>query len=70
MADKQPPQRPGPDANAGWVAVGTLLGGIVVWGGVGWLLDWWLGIPKHLGLLVGMIVGIVAALYIVMKRFG
>ena len=70
MADKKPPQRPDPGANAGWVAVGTLLSGVVVWGGLGWLLDWWLGIPKHIGLLVGMIVGIVAALYLVMKRFG
>jgi ATP synthase protein I len=71
MAEKQPPQRPGPGGeNAGWSALGTLLGGILVWGGVGWLLDKWLGIPNHLGLLVGMIVGITAALYIVMKRFG
>jgi len=70
MADKQPPQRPGPGENAGWAALGTLLSGIVVWGGIGWLLDWWLGIPKHLGLLIGMIVGISLALYLVMKRFG
>jgi ATP synthase protein I len=72
MADKQPPhQSPGPSGeNAGWVAVGTLLSGIAVWGFIGWLLDEWLGIPKHLGLLVGMIVGITASLYLVMKRFG
>ena len=70
MADKQPPQRPEPGANAGWVAVGTLLSGVIVWGFVGGLLDAWLAIPKHLGLLVGMIVGIAGALYLVMKRFG
>ena len=70
MADKQPPQRPEPGANAGWVAVGTLLSGIIVWGFVGGVLDAWLAIPKHLGLLVGMIVGIAGALYLVMKRFG
>jgi ATP synthase protein I len=70
MADKQPPQRPEPGANAGWVAVGMLLSGIVVWGFVGGVLDAWLGLPKHLGLLVGMIVGIAGALYLVMKRFG
>jgi hypothetical protein len=70
MADKQPPQRPEPGANAGWVAVGTLLSGVIVWGFVGGVLDAWLAIPKHLGLLVGMIVGIAGALYLVMKRFG
>jgi F0F1-type ATP synthase assembly protein I len=70
MADKQPPSRSGPGENAGWTALGTLLSGIVFWGGLGWLLDWWLGIPKHFGLLVGMIVGISLALYLVMKRFG
>jgi ATP synthase protein I len=70
MADKQPSQRPEPGANAGWVAVGTLLSGIIVWGFAGWLLDKWLGIPNSIGLLVGMIVGISAALYLVMKRFG
>ena len=70
MADKQPTQRPDPGANAGWSALGTLLGGVVAWGGIGYVLDWWLEIPRHLGLLVGMIVGICVALYIVVKRFG
>ncbi len=70
MADKRPPQRPDPGANAGWAALGTLLSGIVAWGGIGALLDWWIGIPNHYGLLAGMIVGIVGALYLVMKRFG
>jgi ATP synthase protein I len=70
MADKQPEKRPDPGANAGWSALGTLLGGILAWGGIGYVLDRWLDIPRHLGLLVGMIVGIVGALYVVMKRFG
>ena len=70
MADKQPPKRPDPGANAGWAALGTLLSGLIVWGGVGSLLDWWLGIPNNIGLLVGMIVGISLSLYLVMKRFG
>lgn len=69
MVDKQP-QRPDPGANAGWAALGTLLSGLVVWGGAGALLDWWLGLPNNAGLLVGMIVGISVALYMVVKRFG
>jgi len=52
------------------VALGTLLSGILVWGGVGALMDWWLGIPKHFGLLVGMVLGLALALYMIIKRFG
>ena len=70
MADNDPPKRPEPGANAGWAALSTLISGIAVWGAAGALLDWWLGIPKHVGLLVGMIVGIAAALYLVVKKFG
>ncbi|HEX8627641.1 MAG TPA: hypothetical protein VF755_05670 [Catenuloplanes sp.] len=70
MADKQPPQRPGPGSNAGWTALSTLLSGIIVWGGIGALLDWWLDIPNRIGLLVGMIVGMVLALYLIIKKFG
>lgn len=70
MADKQPPQRPPAGENAGWAALSTLISGIAVWGGVGALVDWWLDVPKHIGLMVGMIVGMVLALYLVVKRFG
>jgi hypothetical protein len=70
MMVERPPQRPGPGSNGGWAALSTLLTGIVVWGGVGALLDWWLGIPNRIGLLVGMIVGLVASLYLIIKRFG
>lgn len=48
----------------------TLLSGIIVWGGIGALLDWWLDIPNRIGLLVGMIVGMVLALYLIIKKFG
>jgi ATP synthase protein I len=70
MADNRPPKRPGPGANEGWAALSTLISGIAVWGAAGALLDWWLGIPKHIGLLVGMIIGIAVALYLVVKKFG
>jgi ATP synthase protein I len=70
MRDKQPPRSTDPGSHAGWAALGTLISGIVVWGGAGALLDWWLGIPSQIGLLVGMIFGLAVALYMVMKRFG
>jgi F0F1-type ATP synthase assembly protein I len=70
MAEDRPPQQTNPGANGGWAALGTLLGGVVAWGGIGALLDWWLDIPNRLGLLVGMIVGLSTAVYMVIKRFG
>jgi F0F1-type ATP synthase assembly protein I len=70
MTDKQSPRSTDPGSNAGWAALGTLISGIIVWGGVGALLDWWLDIPNRIGLLVGMILGLAIALYMVLKRFG
>jgi F0F1-type ATP synthase assembly protein I len=48
----------------------VLLSGIVVWGGLGALLDWWVGIPNRFGLLVGMLVGLVSSLYLIIKKYG
>ena len=70
MTDKQSPRSTDPGSNAGWAALSTLLSGILVWGGIGALLDWWLHIPSRIGLLVGMIVGLVVSLYVIIKRFG
>lgn len=67
-------QTSSPAASSGgedaWVASGHLMSGIAVWGGIGALVDWWLGIPKHFGLLVGMLVGAAAAIYLIVKRLG
>jgi F0F1-type ATP synthase assembly protein I len=49
--------------------IGTLLAGIVVWGGVGWLLDLWLGFDR-LFLPVGMVIGVGAAIYLIYIRYG
>lgn len=51
-----------------WGAVGLMLSGVVVWGGAGALVGAWLDstIPVMLGLLIGM----TAALYLVWVRYG
>jgi ATP synthase protein I len=68
MADDQPPKRPQQQgADAGWAAIGYLLSGMLVWGGVGWLIDKWLGLPD-VGLLIGLIGGGAAGVYLIMKR--
>jgi ATP synthase protein I len=70
MTGDQPPKRPQPTgADAGWTAIGYLLGGMIVWGGVGWLIDQWLGLPR-VGLLIGLIGGMAAGVYLVVKRLG
>lgn len=52
-----------------WSALGSLLAGPIVWGGVGWLLDQWLGTGRILT-AVGIVVGALTSFYIVYVRFG
>ena len=52
-----------------WSITGTLLGGILVWGGVGFLLDRWLDL-RWLFLPVGMLIGSGASIYLVYLRYG
>jgi ATP synthase protein I len=73
MAGKKPDRSPEGDAaagaNAGWAALSYLIGGMAVWGFIGWLVDRWLhthGIATAIGCVLGMVLGI----YLVVKRFG
>ena len=52
-----------------WSALGSLLAGPIVWGGVGYLLDRVLGTGRVLT-AIGVVVGSMAAFYIVYVRFG
>ncbi|CAB4540998.1 unannotated protein [freshwater metagenome] len=56
------------EENALWSIFGYLLSGLLFWGGVGWGLDSWLG-TSYL-LLLGLLVGMGASLYLVWLRFG
>lgn len=57
------------DEGVAWSALGSLLGGPVVWGGVGWLLDRLLG-TSPLFLAAGAVVGSLTGFWIVYVRFG
>jgi F0F1-type ATP synthase assembly protein I len=56
-----------PGAGAGWAVLGTLIGGMAVWGGVGWILDRWLS--TRLFLPIGVIVGVAGAIYVIAVKY-
>ncbi|GAA2522097.1 AtpZ/AtpI family protein [Pilimelia columellifera] len=74
MAGDQPSQSSGapngdepPRSDQGWAVMGYLIGGMAVWGGVGYLVDRWLdtgGIATAIGLVLGM----AGAIYLVVRR--
>lgn len=67
MIEKEPT---GPVAGPedAWTVIVYLLSGLIFWGGAGMLLDRWLG--TEFFVLIGMLVGGAAALYLVYIRYG
>ncbi|WP_409331657.1 hypothetical protein [Trujillonella humicola] len=52
----------------GWGVTGTLISGMAVWGGVGWLLDrWW---DTRVFFAAGVILGVAVAIYVVVVKYG
>lgn len=51
-----------------WLVVSHLLAGVLLYGGLGWLLDRWLGTTFLVG--VGILAGAVAAITLVWFRYG
>lgn len=51
-----------------WGVTGTLLSGMAVWGGVGWLVDQWL--DTRVFFPVGIILGVAVAIYVVVVKYG
>ena len=56
------------EADALWTIVGYMLSGLLFWGGAGYLADKYLN-TSYLT-LVGFLVGMVGALYLIWLRFG
>jgi ATP synthase protein I len=75
MAGDPPPQRPRdddgvpPGADQGWAAVAYLIGGIVVWGAIGAVVDrWW-----HTGGIataIGAVLGAAGGVFLIVRRLG
>ncbi|HLB62294.1 MAG TPA: hypothetical protein VJN50_06135 [Actinomycetota bacterium] len=70
MAAPTPRGSPWEGAGQAWTILGTLLAGILVWGGVGLLVDRLLGFDRWVFLPIGMLVGIGVAIYVVYVRYG
>lgn len=56
-------------ANQAWDVIGLLLSGILVCGGLGWLLDRWLDL-EYLFLPIGMVLGAGIAIWLVYLKHG
>jgi ATP synthase protein I len=53
----------------GWAIIATLIAGMLVWGGLGYLLDRLVG-TFHVFMAIGTVVGAAGGIYIVYLRFG
>ena len=56
------------EENAMWSIFGYLLSGLLFWGGIGYGRD--KGLDKGIFTLIGLLVGISGAIYLVWLRFG
>jgi F0F1-type ATP synthase assembly protein I len=68
MSRREGPGRPGSGGDVVWSILGTLVAGVLAWGGIGWLLDRWLGTSFLVA--VGILVGAAGAFYLIIKRYG
>jgi F0F1-type ATP synthase assembly protein I len=69
MSDSPPEREPsGRGAEMVWSIIGTLVAGVLAWGGIGWLLDRWLG--TRFLVAVGILLGMAGAFYLIIKRYG
>jgi len=67
MSDQQPPpERPFREVDA-WAVVSHLLAGVILYGGLGWLLDQWLGTRGFVG--AGIVLGAGAGVWLVWLRY-
>lgn len=55
-------------ADQGYRIVSILISGLLVYGGLGWLLDRWLGTSWWLP--IGLVVGVALGVYLVVVKFG
>lgn len=77
MTGQEPPHEsrgdngpnPPPDTGVGMAAVSYLIAGMVVWGGIGWLVDHFVG-TKGIFAGIGAVLGIAGGVYLIARRLG
>ena len=76
MTGQEPPSNPHgddnqspPDTGMGMTAVSYLLGGMLVWGGIGWLVDHYVG-TKGIFAGIGAVIGTAGGVYLIVRRLG
>src|SRR3954470_5900942 len=60
---------PPPDSGMGMTAVSYLIAGMLVWGGIGWLVDHWVG-TRGIFVGIGAVVGAAGGVYLIVRRLG
>ena len=62
------PARPADDGNAGWTIFSYLIAGMLVYGGLGWLIGHWTRHPIIFPL--GMLTGLALSTAVILYRYG
>lgn len=57
-------------ADAAWSVVSYLVAGMMVWGGIGWAVDWYLDMAAHVFFAVGVVIGVALGSYLTLVRHG
>ena len=65
--DGAAPEPATPNANDGWKIFSSMIAGMVLYGGIGWLVGHWTGISILFP--VGMIIGIVLSILMIIFRY-
>ncbi len=56
------------DMDTGWIMVAELIAATLVWGGIGWLFDRWLGTAPWL-MSIGFVIGNATGMYLAWLRY-
>jgi ATP synthase protein I len=64
---EQPPETPPVKEVDAWAVISCLLAGVIFYGGIGWLVDWWLGTRGFVA--AGIVLGAAGGIWLVWLRY-
>jgi ATP synthase protein I len=68
MSADPPDNRARKGESDAWAALSLIIAGVVVWGGIGWLVSEWLDQPIFV--MLGLLLGMGGGSYLVWFRYG